>query len=90
MDLIISRTENNAIQEVLVILSPWVANSWIDPVDKTIEISTNYGLRNLNHLIIIHSWPSTNLQKPLSMLIISFRVTQVYILSKMQELDMFL
>ena len=55
MDLIISRTENNMIQKVLVILSSCVANSWIDFVDKSIEISTNYGLRNLNHLIIIHS-----------------------------------
>jgi len=89
MDLIISRTKNNAIQEVLVILSPWVANSWIDPVDKTIEISTNHGLRNLNYLIIIHSWPSTNLQQLLSMLIVSFWVTQAHILSEMQELNMF-
>jgi len=72
MDFIISRTENNAIQEVLVILSPWVANSWIDSVDKSIEISTNHRLRNLNHLIIIYSWPSTNLYQPLSMLIVSF------------------
>jgi len=55
MDFIISRTKNNAIQEVLVILSSCVANSWIDSVDKTIEISTNHGLRNLNHLIIIYS-----------------------------------
>ena len=36
--LIISRTENNTIQEVLVILSPWIANSWIDSIDKSIEI----------------------------------------------------
>ena len=55
MDLIISRTENNAIQKVLVILSSCIANSWIDSVVKSIEISTNHGLRNLNHLIIIHS-----------------------------------
>jgi len=48
MDLIISRTENNAIQKVLVILSSCVANSWIDPVDKTIEISTNHGVRIAN------------------------------------------
>ena len=80
--------ENNIVQEVLVILSPWVANSWIDPIDQSIEISTNHGLRNLNHLIAIHSWPSTNLQQPLSMLIISFKVTQAHILSEMQELDM--
>ena len=55
MDFIISRTENNMIQKVLVILSPCIANSWIDPINKSIEISTNHGLRNLNHLIIIHS-----------------------------------
>ena len=55
MHLIISRTENNAIQEVLVILSSWVANSWIYSIDKSIEISTSHGLRNLNHLIIIYS-----------------------------------
>ena len=55
IDLIISRTENNVIQKVLVILSSCVANSWIDSVDKTIEISKNHRLRNLNYLIVIHS-----------------------------------
>jgi len=81
--LIISRTENNMLQEVLVILNSWVANSWIDPVDESIEISANYRLRNLYHLIIIHSWSSTNFQQPLSMLIVSFRVAQVYIVPEM-------
>jgi len=33
MYLIISRTENNVTQEVLVVLSSWVANSWIDSIN---------------------------------------------------------
>ena len=69
MHLIISRTENNVLQEVLVILNSWVANSWIDPVDESIKISANHKLRNLYHLIIIHSWSSTNFQQPLSIVI---------------------
>ena len=55
MYLVISRTENNAIQEVLIVLNSWVANSWIDSIDESIEVSTNYRLRNLYHLIIIYS-----------------------------------
>jgi len=89
MYLIISRTENNVIQEVLVILSSWIANFWINPINKSIKTSTNYGLRNLNHLIVIYNWLSTNLWQLLSMLIVSFKVTQVYILSEIQELDIF-
>ena len=54
MHLIISRT-NNMLWEVLVILSSWVANSWIDPVDESVEISANHRLRNLYYLIIIYS-----------------------------------
>jgi len=42
MDLIISRTENNTIQKVLVILSPCIANSWIDN-----KLNAQVCLRNL-------------------------------------------
>ena len=82
MYLIISRTENNAIQEVLIVLNSWIANSWIDPMNESVEISINHRLRNLYHLIVIHNWSSTNFQQPLSMLIVSFRVAQVYIVSE--------
>ena len=55
MYLIISRTENNAIQEVLIVLNSWIANSWIDPMNESVEISINHRLRNLYHLIVIHN-----------------------------------
>ena len=80
---------DNVIQEVLIILNSWVANSWIDPIDESIKVSTNHRLRNLYHLIIIYSWSSTNFQQPLSILIISFRVVQVHIISKMKKLNVF-
>ena len=62
MHLIISGTENNAIEEVLVFLRPWIANSWIDPIDESVEISTKHGLGNLYYLMIIYSQSSTNFQ----------------------------
>jgi len=55
MYLIISKTENNTIQGILVLLRSWIANSWIDPIDESVEISTKHRLSSLYCLIVIHS-----------------------------------